>query len=126
MDFMKKKESVLRDKSYRFAVRIVRLSQYLQQEKKEFVLNKQILKSGTSIGASIREAEYAQSEADFINKFSISLKEANETAYWLSLLKDTDYMEDKLYHSLFLDCDEIISMLVSTIKTMKNKKTLNS
>ena len=123
---MKKRESVLRDKSYGFAIRIVRLSQYLKQEKKEFDLSKQILRSGTSIGALIREAEYAQSNADFISKFSISLKEANETAFWLSLLKDTDYIEEKLYSSLFSDCDEIISMLVSTIKTMKIKKTLSS
>ena len=120
-----KKDSILRDKSYRFAIRIVKLSQHLQQEKKEFVLSKQILRSGTAIGALIREAEYAQSATDFINKFSISLKETNETAYWLSLLKDTDYMEDEMYNSLFSDCEEIISMLVSTIKTMKSK-TLNS
>jgi len=116
---MKKKESVLRGKSYKFAIRIVRLSQYLQQEKKEYELSKQLLKSGTSVGALIREAEYAQSDADFINKFSVSLKEANETAFWLSLLKDTDYIEENLYSSLFADCDDIISMLVATIKTMK-------
>jgi len=122
---MKKKDSVLRDRSYKFAIRIVKLSQYLKQEKKEFDMNKQLLRSGTSIGALIREAEYAQSDADFISKFSISLKEANETAFWLSLLKDTDYMEEKMYNSLFSDCEEIISMLVSTIKTMKSK-TLNS
>jgi len=121
---MKKKESVLRDKSYNFAIRIVKLSQYLKQEKKEFDMNKQILKSGTSIGALIREAEYAQSDADFISKFSISLKEANETAFWLSLLKDTDYMEEKMYNSLFSDCEEIIRMLISTIKTMKSKRLL--
>ena len=122
---MKKRESVLRDKSYKFAIRIVKLSQYLKQEKKEFDITKQILRSGTSIGALIREAEYAQSDADFISKFSISLKEANETAFWLSLLKDTDYMEEKMHNSLLSDCDGIISMLVSTIKTMKSK-TLNS
>ena len=121
---MKKKDSVLRDKSYKFAIRIVKLSQYLKQENKEFDMSKQILRSGTSIGALIREAEYAQSDADFICKFRISLKEANETAFWLSLLKDTDYMEDEMYNSLFSDCDEIISMLVSTIKTMKSKKLL--
>jgi four helix bundle protein len=121
---MKKKESVLRGKSYKFAIRIVRLYQYLKKEHNEFDLSRQILKSGTSIGALIREAEYAQSDADFINKFSISLKEANETNFWLSLLKDTDYIEEKLYNSLFSDCDEITSMLVSTIKTMKNKKLL--
>jgi four helix bundle protein len=122
---MSKKESVLRDKSYKFAIRIVKLSQHLQKEKKEFVLNKQIIRSGTAIGALIREAEYAQSNADFISKLSISLKEANETAFWLSLLKDTDYIEQKLYNSLFKDCDELISMLVSSIKTIKTKKIHN-
>jgi four helix bundle protein len=123
---MGKKESILREKSYAFAIRIVRLSQFLQQKKKEFILSKQIVRSGTAIGALIREAEYAQSHADFINKFSISLKEANETAYWLSLLKDTDYMDLKLYESFFQDCDELICLLVSTIKTLKTKKTLSS
>jgi four helix bundle protein len=118
-----KKESVLREKSYKFAVRIVRLTQFLQQEKKEFVLSKQVLRSGTSIGALIREAEYAQSNADFVNKFSVALKEANETDYWISLLKDTDYLELKLYNSLFLDCNELISMLVSSIKTAKAKNS---
>ena len=123
---MKKKESALREKSYKFAIRVVRLYQYLQKKDKGFELNRQILKSGTATGALIWEAEYAQSDADFIGKCSISLKEANETTFWLSLLKDTDYIEEKMYHSLFSDCDEIISMLVSTVKTMKNKKTLSS
>jgi four helix bundle protein len=118
-----KKKSILREKSYKFAVRIVQLTQFLQQEKKEFVLSKQIIKSGTAIGALIKEAEYAQSNADFINKFSISLKEANEADYWLSLLKDTEYIEVKLYDSLFQDCDELISLLVSTIKTLKSKNS---
>ena len=116
-----KKSSVLRDKSYAFAVRIVRLAQFLQRERKEFVLSKQILKSGTSIAALVREAEYAQSNADFISKFTISLKEANETDFWLSLLKDTEYIEVELYDSLFQDCNELISLLVSTIKTLKSK-----
>jgi len=125
---MKKKDSVLRDKSYKFAIRIVKLSQYLRQEKKEFDMSKQILRNGTSIGALIREAEYAQSDADFISKFSISLKEAHETAFWLSLLKDTDYMEEKMYNNLLSDCEEVLSMFVSTGKTTKSKKllTLNS
>ena len=118
-----KKESILRDKSYLFAVRNVKLAQFLQQEKKEFVLCRQILKSGTAIGALIREAEYAQSNADFINKLSISLKEANETAYRLSLLKDTDYIDLKLHESLLYDCNELISMLVSSIKTLKKVKS---
>ena len=116
-----KKKSILRDKSYAFSVRIVRLAQFLQQEKKEFILSKQILKSGTSICALIREAEYAQSHADFISKFTISLKEANETDYWLLLLKDTEYIDVKLYDSFFQDCDELISLLISTIKTLKSK-----
>jgi four helix bundle protein len=118
---MGKKESVLKEKSYDFAVRIVRLSQFLQHEKKEFILNKQILRSGTAIGALIREAEFAQSTADFIHKLSISLKEANETAYWLSLLKDTDYVELNLYESFSQDCAGLVSMLVSSIKTLKAK-----
>ncbi len=122
---MKREESVLKTKSYRFAVRIIRLSQFLG-EKKEFILNKQVLRSGTSIGASIREAEYAQSRADYISKFSISLKEANESQYWLSLLKDTEYIDSKLYKSLDSDCNEIISLLVSTIKTLKTTSTLSS
>ncbi|MDR1527771.1 MAG: four helix bundle protein [Dysgonamonadaceae bacterium] len=118
---MGKKESVLREKSYEFAVRIVKLSQFLQNKKKEFILNKQILRSGTAIGALIREAEFAQSNADFIHKLSISLKEANETAYWLSLLKDTDYVDLNLYKSFSQDCAGLVSMLVSSIKTLKTK-----
>ncbi|MDR2057730.1 MAG: four helix bundle protein [Dysgonamonadaceae bacterium] len=121
---MKKRDSILREKSYKFAIRMVRLSRFLQQEKKEFVLRKQILRNGTAIGAWVRETEYAQSDADFINKVSVSSKEANKTDYWLSLLKDTDYIDVKLYESLFHDYDERISMLVSTIKTMKSKKRL--
>jgi len=118
---MSKREPVLRNASYRFAVRIVKLSQYLQKEKKEFVLNKQILRSGTAIGALICEAKFAQSDADFINKLSISLKEANETAYWLSLLKDTDYINEKLCNSLSSDCNNLVSMLISSVNTMKRK-----
>ena len=115
-------ESPLKIKSYKFAIRIIRLCQYLQKEKKEFVLSRQVLKSGTSIGALIREAEFAQSNADFINKLSISLKEANETDYWLNLLFDTDYIDEKLFNSMLGNCKELISMLVSSIKTCKNKK----
>lgn len=85
----------LKDKSYQFAIRIVKLSQNLHSEKKEFGLSKQILRCGTAIGALVREAEFAQSKPDFVHKMNIALKEANETAYWLSLLKDTDYLETK-------------------------------
>ena len=88
-------KSILKDKSYLFAIRIVKLSQFLQSEKHEFVLSKQVLRSGTAVGALVREAEFAQSTPDFIHKFSIALKEANETAYWIDLLKDTNYLELK-------------------------------
>ena len=113
-------KDVLKDKSYAFAIRIVRLSQYLQNEHKEFVLSRQILKSGTSIGALVREAKYAQSTLDFIHKLSIALKEANETYYWLSLMYDTNYIEVKLFNSPLKDCDELICLLVSIVKTTKN------
>ena len=114
-----KNENILKDKSYAFAVRVVNLCRYLYAEKKEFVLSKQILRSGTSVGAMIREAEFAQSRADFVNKMSVSLKEASETDYWLSLLHDTDYIDEKMYQSIQPDCAEIIKMLVSTVKTAK-------
>ena len=115
---MNSDKSVLKTKSYAFSIRVVRLSQFLQKEK-EFVLSKQVLRSGTSVGALIREAEFAQSRADFTHKMSISLKEANETEYWLCLLKDTDYINVKLFESLQSDCKELIAMLVSTVKTSK-------
>jgi four helix bundle protein len=120
---VKSEESPLKNKSYAFAIRIVRLSQYLQTQKKEFILSKQILRSGTAIGALIREAEFGQSKPDFISKMSISLKEANETAYWLSLLKDTDYIDEKMFCSIQPDCQELIAMLVSTVKTSKKVKS---
>ncbi len=111
--------SVLKDKSYIFAIQIVKLSQSLQSGKKEYVLSKQVLRSGTAIGALIREAEFAQSKADFIHKMSISLKEANETEYWLCILHDTFYLEKDHFIKLNLFCKELIAMLVSTIKTLK-------
>ena len=116
------RESILKRKSYKFAIRVVRLYQFLVKEKKEFILSKQILRSGTAIGALIREAEFAQSKADFINKMSIALKEANETIYWLEILKDTNYINQRLSQSLSADCEELIRILVSTIKTTKNNQ----
>jgi four helix bundle protein len=112
-------ESILKKKSYAFAIRIVRLYQFLISEKKEFVLSKQVLKSGTAIGALVREAEFGQSKADFTSKMSIALKEANETDYWLNLLKDTDYLSEKMFVSISEDCIELIKLLVSTVKTSK-------
>jgi four helix bundle protein len=93
------------------------LSQFLINEHQEFVLSKQVLKSGTSIGALIREAEYGISRPDFRNKMSIALKEANETEYWLSILRDTEHINDKLFESLSSDCVELIKTLIATVKT---------
>jgi four helix bundle protein len=117
---LRMKDNPLKDKSYQFAIRIVKLSQFLQQDKKEFVLSKQVLRSGTAVGALIREAEFGQSRADFTSKMSMSLKEANETEYWLSLLKDTDFINDNQFVDLQSDCKELIAMLVSTVKTSKS------
>jgi len=116
---LKTKDNPLKEKSYQFAIHVVKLSQYLQQDKKEFVLSRQLLRSGTGVGALIREAEFGQSRADFAHKMSISLKEANETEYWLSLLKDTDFIGEDQFMSLQSDCRELIAMLVATVKTAK-------
>jgi len=114
-----KRTNPLKDKSYIFAIKIVRLSQSLVSDKKEYVLSKQLIRSGTAIGALISEGEFAASKADFINKFTVSLKEANETEFWLRLLKDTDYLDNESFFELHSQCKELISMLVSSIKTTK-------
>lgn len=115
------KKNVLKEKSYQFAILVVKLSQKLVKENREFVLSKQILRSGTAIGALIREAEFAQSKPDFIHKMSISLKEANETLYWLDLLKDTNYLEIENHKKLSSTNKELVAMLVSSIKTTKSR-----
>ena len=117
------KENILYHKSYAFAIRTVNLSRYLNREKREYVLSKQVLRSGTAICALVSEAEFAQSHADFINKLMVGLKEANETKYWINLLHDTRYLSSKMYQSLIRDIKEIIRLLVSIIKTLKNKPT---
>ena len=114
-------KSILKDKSYAFAIQVVNLSQVLVSEKKEYILSKQLLRSGTAIGALIREAEFAQSKADFIHKMSISLKEANEALYWIELLKDTSIINKSEFEALYPICKELVAMLVSTIKTSKSK-----
>ncbi len=114
-------KSILKDKSYAYAILTVKLSQLLVSEKKEYILSKQLLKSGTAIGALIREAEFAQSKKDFINKMSISLKEANESLYWLDLLKDTNYIDKEQYQIHYKLNKELVAMLVSSIKTSKGK-----
>lgn len=117
------KESIVYEKSYVFALRIISLYKYLKNEQKEFVLSKQLLRSGTAIGALVSEGKFAQSKADFINKMHIALKEANETKYWISLLKDSEYLSEKMYDSLFPEISEIIAILVSIIKTSKKVKS---
>ena len=121
-----KTNNPLKDKSYSFAVEIVKLVELLRKEKSEYVLSKQLLRSGTSIGALIREGEFAQSQLDFINKLSISLKEANETLYWLNLLKDCSYIDIEIFNDKEIKVKELISMLVSSINTMKNKIKMKS
>lgn len=110
-------------KSYAFALRIIKLYKWLVGEHKEFVLSKQLLRSGTAIGALIKEAEHAQSKADFLNKMNIALKEANETEYWLILLKDAEYISEKEFASIHIDCQELIKLLISIVKS--TKKSLN-
>lgn len=116
------KENIVIQKSYTFALRIIKLYKYLTESQKEYVLSKQVLRSGTAIGALLSELVYAQSKADFINKANIALKEANETAYWLSLLKDSEYITIDSYNSIFTDCNELIKLLVAIVKTSKNNQ----
>lgn len=116
-----KQGNVIKEKSYSFAIRIVKLYKFLSEEKKEYTLSKQILKSGTSIGAQIRESEQGESKLDFIHKLAIALKEANETEYWLNIMKDVGYIDDRMFKSLNKDCIELIKLLTSIIKTSKSK-----
>ena len=120
-NFKGNKENVISEKSYAFALRIIKAYKYLSVEEREFVLSKQLLRSGTSIGALVREAEYAQSTADFVHKLSIAIKEANETEYWLMLLKDSEYIKENVFQSIASDCEELLKLLTSIIKTSKQK-----
>ena len=119
-------ENVIETKSFDFAVRIVGLYKHLTQEKKEFVMAKQLLRCGTSIGANVAEAEKGQTKADFNAKMNIAMKEANETYYWLRLLHSTDYLTDKELQSMEKDIDEIISILLSICKKTKRKPSVRS
>ena len=112
--------SAIREKSMGYAVRIVRLYQYLSEEKKEYVMSKQLLRSGTSIGANIREAQQGQSKNDFIAKMSISLKEAAETEYWLELLYETEYLTREQYDSVRADSGEVARLLTAIVKNARN------
>ena len=112
-------ERAVQDKSFHFAVRIVNLCRHLRQEKQEYILTKQLLRSGTSIGANIAESQQAQSTSDFVHKLSVALKEATETAYWLRLLHATDYLSNKAFDSMIQDCLELEKLLTAIIKSAK-------
>lgn len=118
-------DSLLHTKSYAFALRVIQMAKFLMEVKHERILSKQVLRSGTAIGALIRESEFAQSSADFINKLSVSLKEANETDYWLNLLKDSGYIDQTAFDSMEIDCGELMALLISSIKTVKNNRMNN-
>jgi len=113
------KENPLKDKSYSFALRSVNLYKHLSADKREFVLSKQILRSGTSIGANVAEANQAQSKADFVHKLSVALKEAVETEYWLNLLRDSEFLSQEQAESMLSDCLELIRILTASIRTSK-------
>ncbi len=117
------RDNVVMNRSYDFALRIIKLYQYLSADKKEFILSKQVLRSGTSIGALVKEAEHAQSKADFLSKMNIALKEANETSYWLMLLKDSAYIDEPSFASIHNDALELIKLLASIVKTIKSTMT---
>ena len=116
-------KDLLRQKSFAFALRIIKLYKYLQNQQKEYILSKQLLRSGTSIGALIREAQYAQSKADFLNKLSIALKEANETDYWLQLLFESGFITQKMYESIQPEIAELLKLLISSTKKIKENLT---
>jgi four helix bundle protein len=117
------KENVVKEKSFAFALRVVILAKYLQGEKKEFVLSKQVLRSGTAIGALVREAEHAESKADFAHKMNIALKEANETLYWLELLHQAELIDGPSYQSIGADSEELVKLLVAIVKSSKKVKS---
>ena len=114
--------SIVYNKLYDLALRIIRLHSFLTKEKKEYVLSKQVLRSGTAIGALISEAKFAQSKADFINKMHVALKEANETLYWLSLLKDSNHITMDIYYSIFPEANAIVYLLIAILKNAKGLK----
>ena len=115
--------NTIEQKSFLFAVRIVKLCEFLQEEKREFILSKQLLRSGTSVGANVVESQQAQSRADFISKLNIALKEAAETNYWLRLLQATDYLSETEFSSIIADCRELERLLTAIVKTSRNPKS---
>jgi four helix bundle protein len=120
------KENVIKTKSFAFALRIIKLYQYLQTEKKEYILSKQLMRSGTSVGAMVRESDQAESKSDFIHKLAIAQKEASETEYWIELLNQSGYIDKTQYDSIFQDITEIRKLLTSIIKTSKTNRQNHS
>mgnify|MGYP000887714825 CR=1 FL=1 len=118
------KKNVIKERSFTFALRIVKLCRYLNNDKREFVLSKQLLRSGTAIGALVREAEQAESKADFIHKMAIALKEANETDYWIELLFQSEVINQKEYESIHPEIIELIKLLTSIVKTTRTKESV--
>lgn len=122
---MSKDRSIIKDKTFNFAIRIVRLYKHLTESKKEFILSKQLLRSGTSIGANVREAHNGESSADFIHKLSIAQKECDETLYWLELMRATEYLSPYEFDAIYNDATEILKILKSIIITVKKQKSQN-
>jgi len=119
------KENIIKNKTFAFGKRIVKLCIYLEKDKKEYVLSKQLKRSGTASGALVRESEHAESKKDFIHKLSIALKEANETEYWLQMIKEGQYISKKEFQSIHIDCLEVIKILAAIVKTSKNKQSVS-
>ena len=113
-------ENIIKEKSFLFAVRIVKLTKFLRETQNEYIMSKQLLRCGTSIGANVAESQQAQSRPDFISKLNIALKEATETNYWLRLLHETDYLNKEQFESIIADCRDIENLLISIVKTSKN------
>lgn len=114
-------ENIVKNKSFSFAIKLVKIFQTLVNDKKEYILSKQVLRSGTSVGAMVRQAEHAESKSDFIHKMAIAQKEINETIYWLELLKETEYISSENFESINSDAVEILKLITSIIKTTKQK-----
>lgn len=119
------KENIIKNKTFAFGKRIIRLCIYLEKDKSEYVLSKQLKRSGTAPGALVRESEHAESKKDFIHKLSIALKEANETEYWLQMIKEGQYISKEEFQSIHKDCLEVIKILAAIVKTSKIKQSIS-
>ena len=124
MSYLQNNDSPLTRKSYLFAIRVVKMVKFIKCSPKEYGILNQVFRSGTAIGALVSEAVYAQSAADFINKLSIALKECNETLYWLNILHDTEYVSKEQFDSMSNDCQELLALLIASIKTTKQNKEI--